>query len=125
MLTVVGFCAPSDALSFGIGNETVGSCGTPETEIVKAVDNGRLAKRVLVLGGGVAKVVTLLGSSFAVASVDLVWQRGVRVRMGRECESVHRRRLSGDFARRGDCQQCEAFRDHRLEAIRDKKEGCV
>lgn len=108
------FCAPGDALSLHVTNQTVRSSGAPETEIIETVDDSRLAHGVLVLGGGVANVVSLLGASLAVSGIDLPWQSGIRICLVGESESVDDRRLSNDLASGGDCQEYETFRDHRL-----------
>jgi len=61
--TVTGLSAPGDFLTLGIGDERVGGVGCPQAEVIDAVEVRGLAHGGLTLGGGVADVVTSLGTT--------------------------------------------------------------
>ena len=64
--------APSDFLTLGVTDGRVGLGGCPNTPVVEVVDEGGLAEGVDALGGGIAKVVALLGTTDTVIGIGLV-----------------------------------------------------
>jgi len=70
--TVAASRAPRDFMVFGITDRAT-LWWTPEAEVLKRVDDKRLAHRVLTFGGRVASVVAFLHSTVAVTSVCHVW----------------------------------------------------
>lgn len=64
--------APGDLLTLGVTNGGAGLGGSPNTPVVEVVDEGSLAEGVDALGGGVAKVVTLLGPTDTIVGIRLV-----------------------------------------------------
>jgi len=75
--TIAGLCAPSDTLTLDVSDEGVGLVGTPEAEIINAVDDSSLAQRGGTLGSAVANVITSLGTTFTSSGVCLVGQSSV------------------------------------------------
>jgi len=72
--TVAWLCAPSDVFTFGVADEGVGFAGTPEAEIINAVDDSGLAQRVWALGSAIAQIVTSLGTALTVVGISLFRQ---------------------------------------------------
>ena len=64
--------APRDLLTLGVTDGGAGLGGSPNTPVVEVVDKGSLAEGVDALGGGVAKVVTLLGTTDTIIGIRLV-----------------------------------------------------
>jgi len=76
--------------------------GTPNAEVIQAVEVSSLAERILVLGGGVANVVTVLGTTDEVGvGINLVGKvfKGEGLRgVGSSREGFLRRRSSRSFS---------------------------
>jgi hypothetical protein len=100
------------------------------TLTIKAVNDRRLTKGLLALGlrnrlgteciarrqarpgethRRIANIIPALRTSFTITSINLVWQRGVRIRLVNESEV-----LSNNFAGGGQCKDREGFGYHRL-----------
>jgi hypothetical protein len=75
--TVAWLRAPCDTLTLDVTDEGVWLGGTPEAEVINAVDNGGLAQRGGTFGGAVADVVAGLGTTFTISGICLIWQSGV------------------------------------------------
>lgn len=71
---IVGLCAPSDGFTLSVTDGAVGGWWTPEAKVVNRVDDGGLAERVWSASGGVAQVVTVLGSTLTIVGICLVGQ---------------------------------------------------
>jgi hypothetical protein len=67
-----GVGAPCDFLSLSVSNQRVWLWGSPETEVVKRVEERRLAERFGARGGRVTLVVTELSSTKKVVGISLV-----------------------------------------------------
>jgi len=100
--TIAGLCAPGNVFTFGVTDERVWLRGTPEAEIINAVDDGGLAQRSWSFGGAVAQVVSSLGTTFTVSSICLVGQSGIgevlrsKRDISRGCLSKGHRHKRGD-----------------------------
>jgi len=82
--TVAWFGAPSDTFTFNVADELVWFLGSPQAEVINAVNDGSLAAGLLVLSGGVANIVSGLGTTLAVVGIGLVGKSGVCEGLGRE-----------------------------------------
>jgi hypothetical protein len=75
--TIARLCAPSDTLTLDVTDEGVWFRGTPEAEVINAVDDGSLAERGRAFGSAVAQVVASLGTTLTSSGVCLVGQSSI------------------------------------------------
>jgi len=75
--TIARLCAPSDTLTLDVTDEGVWFRGTPEAEVINAVDDGSLAERGRAFGSAVAHVVASLSTTLTSSGVCLVGQSSI------------------------------------------------
>jgi hypothetical protein len=75
--TITRLCAPSDTLTLDVTDEGVWLRGTPEAEVINAVDDGGLAERGRAFGSAVAQVVASLSTTLTSSGVCLVGQSSI------------------------------------------------
>jgi len=80
--TVAWLGAPSNTFTFDVTDELVGFLGSPQAEVVRAVDDSGLALGDLGLSRGIANIVSGLSTTFTVIWVRLVRESGVGEGLG-------------------------------------------